>query len=184
MPAYAEVRAVYNFIVNCSRKNFYRLWNFIFDGEVMKIFTPVIMLTFLMTGSLVFAKADTIEMYTNAVMTGDIPALENLLAPNYWNIASNGHIRDKEHFIDEIKNKALIVDRLTLTNIRETKVGETRLLTANGVFYGKTANPRPQGLMRYTIVLANNNGKEQVVLFQSTPVVPTKDCEDGNCKIK
>lgn len=130
------------------------------------------------------AKVDVMDQYTNAVMTGDVAVLEKLLAPNYWNIASNGHIWDKEHFIDAIRSKELVVNRLTLTNSRETKVGDTRLITSNGIFNGKSSSPRPQGLMRFTMVVANNNGQEQVVLFQCTPVIATKDCEDGNCKLK
>lgn len=130
------------------------------------------------------AKANTIELFTNALITADIPELEKLIAPNFWNIASNGHISDKEHFIASIKDKKLVIDRLKLTNIRETKVGDTRLLTATGEFHGTSEVPRPQGNLRYTLVLANNNGQEQVVLMQSTPVVPTPECSDGNCKIK
>ena len=76
------------------------------------------------------------------------------------------------------------MDRLTLTNVRDTKVGNTRMLTANGYFKGTAVPPLPQGLMRFTMVLANNNGQEQVALFQATPVEPTPDCKDGNCKIK
>lgn len=138
----------------------------------------------LLASSVAFAKVDTIDQYTNAVMTADIPVLEKILAPNFWYIGSNGHIRDKQHFIEEIRDKELIVDRMTLTNLRETSVGTTRLFTANGVFHGRSTMPRPQGLMRYTLVLANNNGQEQVVLFQATPVIATDDCKDGNCKIK
>ena len=145
---------------------------------------PAVFYLCLLLGGNAFAKANTIELYTNAVMTADIPALEELLAPNYWNIAPNGHIRDKAHFIEELKNKDLVVNRLSLSNIRETSVGDTTLFTANGEFYGKSVEPRPEGLMRYTIVVAKNNGKEQVVLFQSTPVVATPDFKDGNCKIK
>lgn len=144
----------------------------------------VIVLAFVLCPGAVFAKADTAELYTNAVMTADVPALEKLLAPNFWYIGGNGHIRDKENFIKEIKDKVLVVDRLTLSNMRETKVGETRLLTSNGIFKGESAMPRPQGLMRYTMVIANNDGREQVVLFQATPVISTDECKDGNCKIK
>ena len=130
------------------------------------------------------AKVDIVDQYINAVMTGDTAALENLLAPNFWNIPSNGHIWDKDHFINAIKNKELVVNRMTISNLRETQIGDTRLLTGNGVFYGKSLAPRPEGAMRYTIVVAKNNGQEEVVLFQATPVVATPDCEDGNCKIK
>ena len=130
------------------------------------------------------AKADTVEVFANAVMTADLPVLEKTLAPNFWYIGANGHIRDKEHFIQEIKDKHLVVNRLTLTNNRETQVGGTRLVTANGTFSGESIKPTPQGLMRYTIVLADNKGNEQVALFQATPVISTPDCQDGNCKIK
>lgn len=130
------------------------------------------------------ARVDTVELYTEAVMTGDIPALEKILAPNYWHVGSNGHIQDKEHFIASIKDKQLIVNHLSLTNLRETQIGETRLLTANGQFKGVSNPSRPQGLMRFTMVLVNNQGKEQVSLFQATPVVPSPQCSDGNCRIK
>ena len=137
-----------------------------------------------LAGGVAHAKVDTVALYTEAVMTGDVSALEKLLAPNYWHVSSNGHIQDKENFITSIKNKDLVVDRLTLTNVRETKVGNTRLLTANGYFKGTAVPALPQGLTRFTMVLANNNGKEQVALFQATPVEPSDDCKDGNCRIK
>lgn len=138
----------------------------------------------LLNVSQTFAKASVADLYTHAVMTGDVAALEKLLAPNFWYIGSNGHIRDRAHFIQEIKDKKLVVDRISFTNTRETKVGGTVLLTANGEFKATSDLPRPQGLMRYTLVIANNNGVEQVALYQATPVIATPDCKDGNCRIQ
>lgn len=150
----------------------------------MKIASIAILLAFLLAPTASFAKADPAELYANAVMTANTAELEKLLAPNFWYIGGNGHIRDKEHFIQEIKDKTLVVDRISFTNLRETKVGDTRLLTANGTFKGQSPAPRPQGLMRYTMVVADNNGQEQIALFQATPVIASPDCQDGNCKIK
>lgn len=130
------------------------------------------------------AKVATVDRYVEAVMTANIAELQKLLAPNFWYIGGNGHIRDKENFIREIQDKILVVDRLSLTNERETKVGDTRLITANGTFKGQSAAPRPQGLMRFTVVLVDNGGQEQVALFQATPVIASEECPDGNCKIK
>ena len=45
------------------------------------------------------AKADVVELYANAVISADADMLEKILAPNYWHVAANGHIQDKEHFI-------------------------------------------------------------------------------------
>lgn len=145
----------------------------------------LMLLAFIFLGTnLVMAKANTVDLFTDAMMTANIPVLEKTLAPNFWYIGPNGHIRDKEHFIAEIKSKKLQIDRITFMNLRETTVGDTRLLTSNGTFNGKSDMPLPEGLMRNTLVLAHNNGTEQVALFQITPVIATPDCKDGNCRIK
>lgn len=137
-----------------------------------------------LSGGLAQAKPDPVELYTEAVMIGDVPALETLLAPNYWHINANGHIEDKEHFINTIKNKELVIDRLTFTNARTAIIGDSKLITGTGYLKAKATPPLPQGLMRVTVVVVNNKGREQVVLFQSTPVIATDDCNDGNCKIQ
>ena len=151
----------------------------------MKIFAALFTALLLtLSGGLAQAKPDTVELYTEAVMIGDVPALETLLAPNYWHINANGHIEDKEHFINTIKNKELVVDRLTFTNARTAMIGDSKLITGTGYLKAKATPPLPQGLMRVTVVVVNNKGREQVVLFQSTPVIATEDCNDGNCKIQ
>ena len=137
-----------------------------------------------LSGGLAQAKPDTVELYTEAVMIGDVPALETLLAPNYWHINANGHIEDKEHFINTIKNKELVVDRLTFTNARTAMIGDSKLITGTGYLKAKATPPLPQGLMRVTVVVVSNKGRDQVVLFQATPVIATEDCNDGNCKIQ
>ena len=137
-----------------------------------------------LSSGLAQAKPDTVELYIEAVMIGDVPALETLLAPNYWHIAGSGHIEDKEHFIQSIKNKEMVVDRLTITNVRTTMIGGATLMTGNGYFKGISQPAQPEGLMRFTLVVVKNQNREQVVLFQATPVVSTPDCRDGNCKIQ
>ena len=151
----------------------------------MKILTALfaaLMIT--LSGGLAQAKPDTVELYTEAVMIGDVPALETLLAPNYWHINANGHIEDKEHFINTIKNKELVIDRLTFTNARTAMISDAKLVTGTGYLKAKATPPLPEGLMRITVVVISNKGREQVVLFQATPVIATEDCNDGNCKIQ
>lgn len=138
----------------------------------------------LASSSTAIAKADSAELFVNALMSGDTERLGQLLAPNFWYIGSNGHIRDKENFIKDIADKSLVVELVSLSNARETSIGKTRLLTANGMYKGHAPIQGPQGLMRFTMVLADNNGQEEVALFQATPVVATQECPDGNCRIK
>ena len=153
--------------------------------DTMKILAALFAaLVITLSGGLAQAKPDTVELYTEAVMIGDVPALETLLAPNYWHINANGHIEDKEHFINTIKNKELVIDRLTFTNARTAMISDAKLITGTGYLKAKATPPLPQGLMRVTVVVVSNKGREQVVLFQATPVIATEDCNDGNCKIQ
>ena len=150
--------------------------------KIFAAFFAALMIT--LSGGLAQAKPDTVELYTEAVMIGDVPALETLLAPNYWHINANGHIEDKEHFINTIKNKELVIDRLTFTNARTAMISDAKLITGTGYLKGKATPPLREGLMRITILVVSNKGREQVVLFQATPVIATEDCNDGNCKIQ
>ena len=150
--------------------------------KIFAAFFAALMIT--LSGGLAQAKPDTVELYTEAVMIGDVPALETLLAPNYWHINANGHSEDKEHFINTIKNKDLVIDRLTFTNARTAMISDAKLITGTGYLKAKATPPLPQGLMRVTVVVVSNKGREQVVLFQATPVIATEDCNDGNCKIQ
>ncbi len=130
------------------------------------------------------ARANTVLLYTEAMLTGDVPALETLLAPNYWHISPNGHIRDKQHLIQSIRNKELVIDRLDFANGRTSLIGDAKLVTGTGRLQARSTTPLPEGLMRFMLVLVTNKGREQVVLFQATPVMATPDCKDGNCKIQ
>ena len=51
------------------------------------------------------ARADTVALYTEAVMTGDIPALETLLAPNYWHTTPMGIFRTKSTLSPPLKTR-------------------------------------------------------------------------------
>lgn len=130
------------------------------------------------------ARPDLVELYAEAVRTADAAALERLLAPNYWHISSNGHIQDKEHFIAAIRTGKLAVKTLRIRNVRASMAGKTLVVTGNGLMRGVSDPPLPEGLMRYTLVLGDNGGRQQVVLFQATPVIPSAGCEDGNCALR
>ena len=66
------------------------------------------------------AKADVVELYANAVISADTEMLEKVLAPNDWHIAANGHIQDKEHFIESINflwTKLLFVNEFPVVSV-------------------------------------------------------------------
>ena len=145
--------------------------------KLFRMFLVSLALSLIFAGA-ALAKADVTELYAEALMTGDVESLDKLLAPNYWHVSANGHIQDS------LKERKLVIDRIRLSNMRSTVMGDVTLVTANGELKGSATPPLPQGLMRYTMVL-NKVGKEtKIVLFQATPVVPSQDCRDGNCAIR
>ena len=143
--------------------------------KLFRMFLVLLALSLTFSGA-ALARADVTELYAES--------LDKLLAPNYWHVSANGHIQDKEHFLASIKARKLVIDRIRLSNMRSTVMGDVTLVTANGQLKGSATPPLPQGLMRYTLVL-NKDGKDtRIVLFQATPVVPSDDCRDGNCAIR
>lgn len=131
------------------------------------------------------AAADNAELFEEALLDSDLKTLNRLLAPNFLFIASNGHIQDREHFLASVREKKLVVTSMTFKNLRESLRGESRIITGNGTFKAKSDVPLPAGLMRLSVVSNNMKGApEQIVLVQLTPVIPTKDCRDGNCRIR
>lgn len=151
----------------------------------MRLLIAAVCCALLLTaGSSAQAKPDLVELYAEAVRTADTDELNRLLAPNYWHISANGHIQDKEHFIAAIKAGKMVIKTLHIRNVRASMVGKTIVVTGNGIMQGTSEPPLPEGLMRYTLVLGDNDGRQQVVLFQATPVVPSTNCKDGNCALR
>ena len=130
------------------------------------------------------AKADVGALMTEALLDSDAKALERLLAPNFVFIASSGHIADREHFLESVRTKHFKVMGMSLMNMRESRNGPVRIITGNGTFTASYDTPLPGGLMRLTLVTESVKGAEQVLLLQLTPVIPTHDCKDGNCRIR
>ena len=45
------------------------------------------------------AVADPVDLYVEALLDADVESLDRLLASNFIFIGSNGHVQDKEHFL-------------------------------------------------------------------------------------
>lgn len=130
------------------------------------------------------AAADPVDLFVEALLDKDTDTLDRLLASNYVFIGSNGHIQDKEHFIASIRSGDLVIKSASFKNLRETSAGPVRMVTGNGTFVAVSNLPLPSGLMRVTLVADDTGPRERIVLVQLTPVIPTSDCEDGNCQIR
>ena len=124
----------------------------------------------LVCGSVAHAKADPVALFIEAVMTRDTATLEKLLAANYLHINGNGYLQDKENFIAQLKNGKMIIDRLTITDVKASHYGDATMVTGTVVLRGKFDPKLPQGLQRLTMVMEKKEGADKVILFQATPV--------------
>ncbi|MDO4840232.1 MAG: nuclear transport factor 2 family protein [Desulfovibrionaceae bacterium] len=132
-----------------------------------------------------YARPDVADLFVEALLGRDLPELNTVLSSNFIFIGSNGHIQDKDHFLDSLQTGRLIVKEVRLKNTRESTAGSVRMITGNGVFTAYSADPLPSGLMRVTLIADRKGSEEErIVLVQLTPVVSTKDCADGNCRIR
>ena len=59
-------------------------------------------------------------------------------------VISNWHIQDKEHFLASLKERKLVIDRIRLSNMRSTVMGDVTLVTANGELKGSATPPCPR----------------------------------------
>ena len=110
--------------------------------KLFRMFLVSLALSLIFAGA-ALAKADVTELYAEALMTGDVESLDKLLAPNYWHVSANGHIQDKEHFLASLKERKLVIDRIRLSNMRSTVMGDVTLVTANGELKGSATPPLP-----------------------------------------
>ena len=112
--------------------------------KLFRMFLVSLALSLIFAGA-ALAKADVTELYAEALMTGDVESLDKLLAPNYWHVSANGHIQDKEHFLASLKERKLVIDRIRLSNMRSTVMGDVTLVTANGELKGSATPPPAPG---------------------------------------
>ncbi len=130
------------------------------------------------------AAADPVDLFVEALLDADADSLDRLLSSNFIFIGSNGHVQDKEHFLETIRNRHLIVKSAKFKNLRESSAGPVRMVTGNGTFVAISNQALPSGLMRATLVADGTGPRERIVLVQLTPVIPSAECEDGNCLIR
>lgn len=124
----------------------------------------------LMTSAATQARPDTASLFIEATMTRATTTLEKILAANFMIINGNGYLQDKEHFIANLKNGKMRIDRITFAEVTSSHYGDATLVTGNIILRG-TFKPRlAEGLQRASMVIERQGTEEKIILFQTTPV--------------
>ena len=129
----------------------------------------------LVLGSLVMAqradaKPDTAQLFVEAMLTANVEVLDKILAGNYLHINGNGYMQDKENLLASLRDKKMVVDHLTISDVTTSHYGNATLMTGTLVFKGKFKPKLPEGLHRVTLVIEKQGAAEKIILYHATPV--------------
>ena len=106
-----------------------------------------------------------------ASLNGDLNALSEILAPEFYEIGRMGIFRTRDQNLNERKKGILKFDSLSFDSL-EVKVFND-VAIATGIVYGKgiyNNQPFQQPRIRYSRVYFYRNGKWQIIFGQNTDI--------------
>jgi hypothetical protein len=108
-----------------------------------------------------------------AMVKKDIATLEKIISDELYYIHSNGEIDTKQSFIAAIVEGRRRYDDITIEKAKVRIYGTTAIINGECIYHRKDANRMPDNLMlRYTNVYARQDGRWQMVSWQSFRISP------------
>ncbi len=111
------------------------------------------------------------EVWRNAMLKADIPAMDSLLADDYMAITPNGTLQSKEQSLANLRTGATHFTAIAISDRKVRFYGTTALVTSRADVTGTTAGGDFSGSYRYTRVYVRNaEGKWKVVSFEASRI--------------
>jgi ketosteroid isomerase-like protein len=111
---------------------------------------------------------DAVERLAQAERQGDIPALEQLLAPDYQGYDPSGRPQDRAGVLLGYAEGGVRVTTLRQSDLRVRVVGETGLVAGINVMRGQQGVEHFDFRLRFLDVYAWRDGRWQLVASQDT----------------
>jgi ketosteroid isomerase-like protein len=105
-----------------------------------------------------------------AVVKGDVAALEKTTADDYTIIDRAGRIRDKQATMGAIKSGDIKLTSNKLSDLKVRVYGDTAVVTGRSDAEGSVNGTPSNGPVRFTRVYVKKDGQWQSVAFQQTPI--------------
>ena len=105
-----------------------------------------------------------------AVVKGDVPALEKMTADDYTIIDRTGRMRDKQTTLGAIKSGDIKLTSNKLSDLKVRVYGDTAVVTGRSDAEGTNGGVSMNGPVRFTRVYVKKDGQWQSVAFQQTPI--------------
>jgi ketosteroid isomerase-like protein len=111
------------------------------------------------------------EAWRNAVLKGDVPAMDALLADDYMAITASGTLETKEKALANLRGAGLHITSIGLSERKMRFYGTTVLVTSRAEINGATGTRDISGSYRYTHVYARDaQGKWKIVSFEANRI--------------
>ncbi len=111
---------------------------------------------------------DAAERLAQAEAKGDIPALEQLLAPDYQGYDPSGRSQDRAGVLRSYAAGGVRVTTLSQSDLRARVLGDAGLVAGINVMRGKQGHEQFDLRLRFLDVYAWREGRWQLVASQDT----------------
>ncbi len=92
------------------------------------------------------------QQWRTATLGADIPTMDRLLSEDYVGINWNGQMNTKMMQLDRLRNRALTISQLNLSDTKVKLVGSVAIVTARADVIGTNDGAEMKGVFRYTRV--------------------------------
>jgi ketosteroid isomerase-like protein len=118
---------------------------------------------------------DLEDQWKNATLAGDVAAMDKLLSEDYVGISQTGQINTKAMQLDRIRTRTVVVQQMSLSDIKIKVVGAVAIVTSRATVQGTSDGADITGDFRYTRVYQRlPSGAWKITNFEATRI-PTGD---------
>lgn len=120
---------------------------------------------------------DLEEQWKAATLSNDAVLMDHLLSDDYVGISWNGQVNTKATQLNRVRNRALVISRLDLSDIKVKVFGPVAIVTSSVTLEGTNEGNPLNGVFRYTRVYQRlPGGLWKITNFEATRV---PDHHDG-----
>lgn len=111
------------------------------------------------------------EQWRVAQLAEDVPAMDKLLSEDYVGISINGQVNTKTQQLDRIRNRTLVITKMTLSDVKVKLIGTIAIVTSLAEVEGTNEGASMTGTYRYTRVYQRMpGGVWKITNFEATRV--------------
>lgn len=110
--------------------------------------------------------------FASALRSGDPLAVAALLAPEYVQTGLTGNPTTRPQVLDDLKNRSLVVDAATLSDLKVSLHDDTAIATGKLTLAAKLRGADIGGDYRFTDTLMRRDGKWQKIASQISKATP------------